>query len=629
MTTAILPYSRETSDGRLSAGLWAAGLCVSLAVHFLVLVYGPPDLAPPEPLDEPKPLETEIILETGGPLFDNVASVETDPQTVTEPEALKAAEAAETDQIAETVAAETAVPVTSEAVAASPVALESVAEHVTEPLVETPPLDTDQSIEPLVTEPIIPFVAEPTPTVEAIEAVETIEPAGIVEETDVAAVDAVNIAETPLDVIGVITDDAATTPPEVAGRVGPVEVVTALPDEQSAPETVPLSSNDAVQDLEEVVTAVGVEAASSDPVTTNQTEQIEVVETVAAVSSDVSVALAPDNTAQAEQVSAVETVPVVSADGPVGLGIETTVAVPEVVRPPAPGAGPVPVTVPEPVIPEPVSSNGVVVDQQIASVDPLEGVDALAPTDLEPEPVPNAPQTTVEPDTVAPADVETLDPTERIESYVAAYQLGDCAHLTVQSAGADTALITAFGASIAPFVMFDQRFSQDQGFDASIEVRIVTRPQCQLLNALGFYQGIEVADLISLNKTLVRSGTAVSGVIGRDLPIGKIAIAEQNGVDLTGRGPPELYLVDDAGQIHDGRAYILPETNPGRAGGWKFAIPVTMLSAGNEETALVLAVWNRPKGKQPGKFGKLPASRISSVLDQPGVYSLAAFKVTR
>ncbi|WP_157738689.1 hypothetical protein [Labrenzia sp. VG12] len=53
------------------------------------------------------------------------------------------------------------------------------------------------------------------------------------------------------------------------------------------------------------------------------------------------------------------------------------------------------------------------------------------------------------------------------------------------------------------------------------------------------------------------------------------------------------------------------------------------MSRSDSETALVLAIWNRPAANQPPRFGTLPSSRIAGILAAPGVYSLAAFKVSR
>ncbi|MEP5038828.1 hypothetical protein, partial [Roseibium sp.] len=165
-------------------------------------------------------------------------------------------------------------------------------------------------------------------------------------------------------------------------------------------------------------------------------------------------------------------------------------------------------------------------------------------------------------------------------------------------------------------------------YEAAIELRLVTSSQCGLLNALGLSEGIEAAGLVELDGTVVRSGSHVTGVIRRDLPLKRIAAAEQTGLDLSGKGPPELYLIDDAGQIHDGREFLLPVSSARTAGAWRFKVPVTLMASQSEETALVLAIWNRPASRQPPRFRVQPSARITDILAQPGVYSLSAFKVS-
>jgi len=268
--------------------------------------------------------------------------------------------------------------------------------------------------------------------------------------------------------------------------------------------------------------------------------------------------------------------------------------------------------------------------QSFAAVGPAETVvAALAPS------APTAvsiPETSgpAGPTPLVPADaVPSIDPLARATDYVSAYDAGACAHLTVTSAGPNSAQVTAFGAGIEPFALFDKAFAADVGYEANIEVRLITRQQCPLLDALGLSGGVEAAGLVDLDRTLVRSGTRISGTIGRDLPLDRIAAAEAEGVSFNGRGPPELYLIDDAGQIHDGRDFVVPETHAVSAGRWRFTIPVTLISRQQQETALVLAIWNRTRDDQPGRFGTLPASRMGTVLENPGVYSLSAFKVSR
>ncbi|GAA0781638.1 hypothetical protein E1180_21200 [Roseibium denhamense] len=267
--------------------------------------------------------------------------------------------------------------------------------------------------------------------------------------------------------------------------------------------------------------------------------------------------------------------------------------------------------------------------EQVAALPSAASTPSIPPspsggTSVQPAALPND-----TPDAVTPSGVAGLDLMESAAAYVAAYQIGDCAHLSVTEVAADRASVTGFGAAIDPFISFDQHFKADNGFEAQIELRIVSRPQCVLLDTLGLTQGVEAPGLVTLDRSVVASGAMVRGIVERDLPLSRIAAAEAEGLVLNGNGPPELYLIDGAGQVHDGRAFLLPASNRVTAGGWKFQVPVTLMSAGDEETALILAIWNRTAERQPGSFGTVSSARIPDILRHPGVYSLTAFKVVR
>ena len=270
------------------------------------------------------------------------------------------------------------------------------------------------------------------------------------------------------------------------------------------------------------------------------------------------------------------------------------------------------------------------VEQEIAAIASLE-IDhtAISPSEIEGPQVSTVLPSGHAADNVSAAQVASIDPLANAQAYVAGFETGKCTHLTVMSAGAQSAAVTAYGDDIAAVVAFDRKFANDHGYEAKIELRLISQGQCGLLQALERSGGIDVAGLVDLDRSEVRSGANVSGVIQRDLPLAKIADANAAGLALEGRGPPEIYLIDGSGQIHDGRRYLLPESHSSTAGGWRFSFPVTLKSVQDQETALVLAIWNRPQERQPSGFNSLPANRIAGVLAHPGVFSLAAIKVSR
>lgn len=591
---AVVPYSVESSSGHFSVWLWATGLLVSLGVHVIILTVGLPELQPSPIPDQRKLVETEIFLEVGGPQFEAANFIEAAALSEITPD-----EAIVTDVRAEAVVS----PQPQEVNIADPQVLVE-GSSLPEAVVAAPVQALAERPVPEVITPSNPVAPSPAAVPSALKPVKAIEqePGQVPELEQMAAALVAPSAET-------LVSSNTTVAVIVPDNLAPVGT--------SVPLATPL------QDNGETATSLVIESLP----------EVEVPEIGGTAADEpMTGALVPEVSREDRLSTLSPSVPLQTTVDAVLAGNVTLVSPPEAAPRAALNTSPavtLPGADPQPVLPEAIKPDPVAVDQKVAAVESLSGADILEPADLIQEPAAVPQSTVARPGSVEPSDVEVLDPTERIESYVASFDVGDCAYVTVESAGVNTAQITAFGAAIDPFVSLDKKFKQDQGFAADIELRIITRPQCALLNTLSVSNGIEAVNLVSLDKTVVRSGTAVSGVVGRDLPTDKILVAQQNGVPLFGNGPPELYLIDDIGQIHDGRSFVLPYSDPGRAGGWRFAIPVTKLTSGNEETALVLVVWNRPVNNQPGRFGTYPASRITNVLEYPGVYSLTAFKVRR
>lgn len=560
--------------------VWPAVLGVSVALHVSALIYGLPALPWTEEAPLP-PVETEVILESGGLPFEDLASVETEITQPLEPD--------------------TPLPVET------PVPVETVVNS------ETAEIREPVLSEPVVTESLVNTLVEAAPVTVLDQSLSDDTP--IIEAQEVSPVETNPVTATPPDQLQVIQ------PSVVQQTASTVVAATPVPEAVVA------------------VTSVVPNVVAGSEVTLSGAEIPATVEVVPSVAVETEIG---------EVAAAGETQTIVSAvqESPVLAPLAGD-------QPPAETTGNEVVS--EVYVPQtqpPVESPGIVAPDTSVTVDPVvsaevdavlpaeQQVAALQPTETEtPELAPNVPVSSTVPATqpqgeltenVPPVAVASIDPLAKVSDYVAGYKFGECTHMSVLAAGADTAEVTAFGAGIAPFAIFDQRFKADQGFEAKIEVRLVTRRQCALLDALGVSEGIEAAGLVELDRTVVRSGTPVSGVIQRDLPIERIASAEQSGLDLSGKGPPELYLIDDAGQIHDGREFLLPASNSQTAGGWRFKVPVTMIASDkSDETALVLAIWNRPLERQPSRFGRLPSERVAEILAEPGVYSLTAFKVSR
>ncbi|MCX2722920.1 hypothetical protein [Roseibium salinum] len=579
--------------------MWPVVLGASVAIHVSVLIYGLPDMSWLTE-KEPPPPETELIIESGGFTFEPVAAIETVPTQKAVPEAVP------------TVA----------------------------------PVETPLPVRPQTTAvPVRPAQSDAVQAVKPDAASLEISQATVIEETaDAAIVQTQEAAESAAPLKVEATPDNQTI---AAVEPSPVENQVSTP--AASPVAAPVLPAQSSSPISRITAPDAVEVAVVSPVARPSTGTGVRVQGTDVPSVSVPVVQSPAANkvtgSGAQQVTA-SSVQAARIDASSATTVNVTGNAVTSAKPAPTPANPV-AKAPQKVAASSVQQGGAVsvVRPQIGAgtvqaVKPLESqVAALRPADDEPaaiaparpdaSQIPAAPQASVPAASVPPVELASIDPLAKVTSYVANYDVGACAHLTVTSAGSESAAVTAYGMGITPIAMFDQRFAADHGYEANVELRLVTQQQCALLDALGLSEGIEAADLVELDRTVVRSGANVSGLVQRDLPLGRIAAAEAAGVELNGKGPPELYLIDDGGRIHDGRDYILPESNAMTAGSWRFSVPVTLMSNAESETALVLAIWNRPKARQPARFDTLPAERIASVLAEPGVYSLAAFKVSR
>ncbi|MEM9634346.1 MAG: hypothetical protein AAGA50_23655 [Pseudomonadota bacterium] len=602
MTAAVY---NQGSSWAIPTYIWPAVLGISVGAHLAFLMYGLPDLS--VTVDERQDqLETEVIIESGGLEFDRIAAVESVMTEELEPESASV------------------VPQTSTSL---PVQSQTTAVPV--------PVDEMETLEPTRPQAELSNIVQPS----AVDNVSSAETTHIPAET-VATQQPVAVPQSVVNVTAAqsVETTMQTVSPSASTQVVPVQ--EALPieaEEREVEEVSQLEVATAVTTVGEKQKFVPLQPATvskqsaSIPVIggTDQPKAQTVLSAPVASSSSNATAVQSVTTS----VSPVTVAPSASAIRPTGAPQSVTAPSAKVVQSAqgisalASSADADPVSVQSKIAPlEAVQP----LQQQFAAVAPAE-IDrpSLEPSIPLSSSVPAASIAGEPTQNVGPVEVASIDPLAKVTAYVAGYNAGECSHLTVMAAGPGSAAVTAFGSSIPAFMKFDKRFAADQGYEANIEVRLVTRQQCALLDAPGLIDGVEAAGLVDLDATVVRSGTRVSGVIQRDLPLGRIAKAEDVGLELNGKGPPELYVIDDAGQIHDGRGYILPQSNAITAGGWRFSVPVTLISSELQETALVLAIWNRPQKYQPQRFGSLPASRISDVLEKPGVYSLTAFKVSR
>jgi hypothetical protein len=137
-----------------------------------------------------------------------------------------------------------------------------------------------------------------------------------------------------------------------------------------------------------------------------------------------------------------------------------------------------------------------------------------------------------------PASPPVQDDAERIRAYVARYAAGECIHLTPIAYSATSARIEGYGWDDAPFVAFDAAFKRDNGFEAQIALRLISRAQCPVadfLNRVG--DGRPGDPKLELNPFNLRSGESLSGrVTGIRQPHAAIVLVSDDGMvhDLTG-----------------------------------------------------------------------------------------------
>ncbi|MCK7612014.1 hypothetical protein [Roseibium sediminicola] len=597
-------------EGRwdIPAYVWPGVLGLSAALHFAFLVYGLPELPWSADASEILP-ETEVILEAGGPVFEEVLE-----QT---PQPLDIQETSKTEFVEQS---------QPELMPVQPVETNDLEVLPSEPVqveqVQAEPVEVDQlTVDPIsgVEAPMLPQAAPVAAEIIESEEVTALQPETVLQEAvpSVETVPVETLDVPPVDNI-LLPETAASS--QIATEIIEPAIETIVPIVVAEPALPAVTPQDSLQP------ALVAEAAS---------EPLEPLTQQSTLVTDVSPSQVPlQSGQQAEDLNTVvspvvEVTPLAPAIEPSGIDLPQSAS--QVILAEETAGD---VAQSETVTLTPVEAPEIATiapeTQQLTDVEQVETeVAALTPADPETSAVPSIDEPSRPAEIVPPVEVATIDPLANITSYVKNYDFGDCAHLSVLSAGADSAEVTAFGTGIGAFAVFDQRFKADQGFEAAIQLRLVTQQQCALLNALGVSQGIEAAGLVELDKTVVKSGTLTTGLIQRDLPLARIAAAEEAGLDLGGKGPPELYLIDDAGQIHDGRDFLLPASSATTAGAWRFKVPVVLKSAEDQETALVLAIWNRPVSRQPPRFGTLPPSRVATVLSEPGVYSIAAFKVSR
>lgn len=224
---------------------------------------------------------------------------------------------------------------------------------------------------------------------------------------------------------------------------------------------------------------------------------------------------------------------------------QTTTVTPEVLTP-EPDPTPVvtrPEVTPEPEDTRPPETSG---DQ----------LDIVTPAPVEPDPVP---------------EQEVVSPEDRIRNYLSGYQAGDCMYLQPIEIASRSAEIEGFASRTPPFITFDSDFTQSQGFEAKIQVNLVSDAQCPAVAFLrATPQGNAKTELrLDMQRTVVPNGENMAGRIsGYDPSTGGLG----------------LLFVNSKGEVTNLTPFLQSD-----AGGAGFVVPLSLKTA-VEETGLIIAM---------------------------------------
>lgn len=200
----------------------------------------------------------------------------------------------------------------------------------------------------------------------------------------------------------------------------------------------------------------------------------------------------------------------------------------------------------------------------------------LTPETIEPDPVSiqdSQPEITTPPPVVAdPEPVqEAIKPEDRIRNYLSSYQAGDCMYLQPIEIASRSAEIEGFASRTPPFITFDSDFTQTQGFEAKIQVNLVSDAQCP---AIAFLRGTPPGNAktelhLDMQRTVVPNGENMAGRIsGYDPSTGGLG----------------LVFVNSKGEVTDLTPFLQSD-----AGGAGFVVPLSLKTA-VEETGLIIAM---------------------------------------
>lgn len=184
-----------------------------------------------------------------------------------------------------------------------------------------------------------------------------------------------------------------------------------------------------------------------------------------------------------------------------------------------------------------------------------------------PAPQPAPPLTPSKQAAVPPAP--NLGRAGEIEQYIAQYNGGDCFFVAPNAVSASAARIDGYGDSPAAFEILDDAFKRANGFEADIDVRQVTQPQCPAITFLARVRGERSRALrVRVAATSLKSGDALAGTI-----------------EGVGNNSVQLLLVSDEGAVQDLTGLLKPSGD-----GRSFNLRMQRSGAAGAQPQLLVAV---------------------------------------
>jgi serine/threonine-protein kinase len=207
--------------------------------------------------------------------------------------------------------------------------------------------------------------------------------------------------------------------------------------------------------------------------------------------------------------------------------------------------------------------------QPSATVPEIPTKPAQEPDETKPEPTETVTRPPVATDTQQVS--EDVSPEARIRNFISSYQAGDCMYLQPVEIASQSARIEGFASRTPPFISFDSDFTQSQGFEAKIQVNLVTDAQCPAISFLrATPQGNAKTELhLEMQRTVVPNGSNMAGRISGYEP---------------STGGLGLIFVNSKGEAVNLSPYLQMEDR-----GAGFVVPLT-LKTSTEETGLIIAM---------------------------------------